>query len=301
MRLEWLEDIIAVAETGSFSEAAERRSLTQSAFSRRIQNIEDHVGVELFDRTHKPVQLRATTTEQRERIVRLAEMLRQLVVDLKQGEQVSANRIVISSQHALTASLTPSIIEAVQSSTRDTYVKLHSANQDECFAQLLSRQADIAIVYRLPGTQHPVRPDFVECVTIGTDRLIPVVAAGKVDALEARLGAGEVHHIAYPPEVFLGQVMERTVMPQLRQRFVVVPRAETALTLAAVEMAAVGLAVAWAPMSLAGGRLEAGQLVDLSHVLPGCDLEVTAVRLFGEVGSVELAVWSQILETRVRF
>ncbi len=41
IRLEWLEDILAVAETGSFSEAAERRHLTQSAFSRRIRNIED--------------------------------------------------------------------------------------------------------------------------------------------------------------------------------------------------------------------------------------------------------------------
>lgn len=41
MCLEWLEDILGVAETGSFSEAAERRHLTQSAFSRRIRNIED--------------------------------------------------------------------------------------------------------------------------------------------------------------------------------------------------------------------------------------------------------------------
>lgn len=40
MRLEWPDDILAVAETGSFSEAAERRHLTQSAFSRRIGSIE---------------------------------------------------------------------------------------------------------------------------------------------------------------------------------------------------------------------------------------------------------------------
>ncbi|MGB3147248.1 MAG: LysR family transcriptional regulator, partial [Paracoccaceae bacterium] len=35
MRLEWLEDILAIAETGSFAVAAERRHRTQSAFSRR--------------------------------------------------------------------------------------------------------------------------------------------------------------------------------------------------------------------------------------------------------------------------
>jgi DNA-binding transcriptional LysR family regulator len=40
MRLEWLDDILAVAQTGSFSEAAQKRHLTQSAFSRRIRTIE---------------------------------------------------------------------------------------------------------------------------------------------------------------------------------------------------------------------------------------------------------------------
>jgi DNA-binding transcriptional LysR family regulator len=34
MRLEWLEDILAVMETGSFIRAAEQRLLTQPAFSR---------------------------------------------------------------------------------------------------------------------------------------------------------------------------------------------------------------------------------------------------------------------------
>ena len=43
MRLEWLEDILAIAQTGSFSGAAERRNLTQSAFSRRIRQIEDYL------------------------------------------------------------------------------------------------------------------------------------------------------------------------------------------------------------------------------------------------------------------
>ena len=56
MRLEWLEDILAVVETGSFIKAAERRCLTQSAFSRRIRMIETHVGAELFDRARKPVE-----------------------------------------------------------------------------------------------------------------------------------------------------------------------------------------------------------------------------------------------------
>ena len=295
MRLDWLEDILAVAETGSFSEAAERRHLTQSAFSRRIQTIEDHLGVELFDRTHKPVQLAAATQGQRDRIESLAHMLRQLSADLINGGKTSANRIVIVSQHALTVSLTPLMVEKIQSDDAEVHVKLVSANLDGCLAQLLSRQADIAILYRQPGTTHPVRADFVEYASIGRDRLTPLTGTGHVAALKAHIEAGRLHYVAYPADVFLGQVMERQVLQQLRRELTLVPRAETALTLAAVELAVSSPAIAWIPRSLAGVRIAAGLLTDLSGALPGADLEVTAVRLTGEPGPIQKMAWCQII------
>lgn len=58
MRLEWIEDILAVSEMGSFNTAAEARFLTPSAFTRRIRTIEETLGCELFDRTKKPIILK---------------------------------------------------------------------------------------------------------------------------------------------------------------------------------------------------------------------------------------------------
>jgi LysR family transcriptional regulator, hypochlorite-specific transcription factor HypT len=294
MRLEWLEDIIAVAETGSFSEAAERRRLTQSAFSRRIAGIEDFLGVELFDRTRKPVQLRPTTEDQRSRIAQLASELRQLADDLRRGDRQSSNRIIIASQHALTTSLTPSILKDIQDRGENTYVRLRSANLDECFALLLSRQADIALVYRVPGEDHPISATYIETITICADRLIPVYSASAVDTLNARFVGGDVPYIAYPREVFLGQVMERLVLPRLRGLTRPVTSAETGLTLAALEMAAVGVAVAWVPASLAQARIQSGELVDLSSTLPDCALEVTAARLSGTSSAAEDLIWEQL-------
>lgn len=292
MRLEWLEDILAVAETGSFSEAAERRHLTPSAFSRRIRNIEDHVGVRLFDRARKPVQLRTTTQDQRDQIGRLAAGLRQLVEDLRRGDRRALNRIVIASQHALTAAFTPALIRAVQAHRQDTYIRLRSANLDDCFAQLLSRQADIAIVYRVPGQDHPIEADYIETTPLGLDRLIPVCATGSAARLRASFAAGELPVIAYPPEVFLGQVLERTVFAQLDPGLTVVPQVETALTLAAVELAVEELGVAWVPASLSNRYVAAGTLTELTGTLPACDLLITAVRLSGASGPAEDGVWS---------
>lgn len=291
MRLDWLEDIVAVAETGSFIEAAERRRLTQSAFSRRIASIEDYLGVELFDRTRKPVQLRQTTADQRERIQRLATDLRQLADDLRRGDRRTSNRIVIASQHALTTSLTPSILKSIQMRGENTYVRLRSANLDECFALLLARQADIALVYRLPGDDQPISGTYIETITISSDRLIPVYSKLGMADLEAQFSSGEVPYIAYPRDVFLGQVMERLILPEFRRLTRPVASAETALTLAALEMAAVAVAVAWVPASLARARIHSGELVDLSGTLPDCALEVTAARLLGNSGAAEDQVW----------
>lgn len=291
MRLEWLEDILAIAETGSFIGAAERRRLTQSAFSRRVQQIEDHVGVELFDRSHKPVQLRPTTEAQRDQILHLTKALRQLVADLRRGDRTASNRIVIASQHALTTSMTPRLIERMQTAGRDIYVRLRSANYDECFALLLSRQAEIAIVYRLPDETGDIGGDYLETAEIGTDRLIPVFAADQVHLIKA---GQELPYIAYPPDVFFGEVTERKILPYLVDFPVIQPKAETALTLAALEMAALGVAVAWVPRSIVPDRIATGRLVDLSDRLPSCDLQVRALRLMGVPGAVEVAIWRQL-------
>lgn len=294
MRLEWLEDIVAIAETGSFSEAAERRRLTQSAFSRRIAGIEDYLGVELFDRSRKPVQLRPTTEDQRDAILRLVSELRQLADDLRRGDRRSSNRIVIASQHALTTSLTPMILKGIQTRGLNIYVRLRSANLDECFALLLSRQAEIALTYRVPGEVQAITAAYIETITICADRLIPVFSASALSGLNARRESGDIPYVAYPREVFLGQAMERFIMPKLRSTTHPLALAETALTLAALEMAAVAVAVAWVPATLAHARIRAGELADLSETLPSCALEVTAARLVGSSGPAEGQVWDQL-------
>lgn len=53
----WLLDFIALANTGSFTEAARARNSSQSAFSRRIQALEFWTGSRLIDRATQPVEL----------------------------------------------------------------------------------------------------------------------------------------------------------------------------------------------------------------------------------------------------
>ena len=55
--LNWLLAAEAVARLGSVSEAAQELSLTQSAVSRQIQNLENQLGITLFERERKRLYL----------------------------------------------------------------------------------------------------------------------------------------------------------------------------------------------------------------------------------------------------
>lgn len=57
MNLQQMEHLIAVAEAGSFSRAAQQRHLTQSALSRSILSLEAELGGRLFDRVGRRNEL----------------------------------------------------------------------------------------------------------------------------------------------------------------------------------------------------------------------------------------------------
>lgn len=87
MKIKHLEHLIALADTGSFSRAAEQCCVTQSALSRSIQNLEDELGSRMFDRIGKRNELTPLGREvlaRARRIVFDAGELRRSV-ELRQG------------------------------------------------------------------------------------------------------------------------------------------------------------------------------------------------------------------------
>jgi DNA-binding transcriptional LysR family regulator len=57
MQLKWFEDFLALAQTRSFSRAAELRHVTHPAFGRRIKALEEWSGATLIERGCSPINL----------------------------------------------------------------------------------------------------------------------------------------------------------------------------------------------------------------------------------------------------
>ncbi len=57
MKLEYVHDFIVLAETGNYLRAAEQLLIAQSSLSRHIQLLEEYLGVKLFERTTRSIEL----------------------------------------------------------------------------------------------------------------------------------------------------------------------------------------------------------------------------------------------------
>ena len=293
MRLAWLEDLLAVIDRGTLTQAAQARLLTQPAFSRRFRTIEEHLGVDLIERASRPARLKPSVLAQEERMRELAAGLRQLVRELRRDSAELRSRVVVAAQHAITTSLAPHVLRKCEPTAVN--FRLRSANREECYALIMTRQADLMLCYQTADDRFAA-DDLLEELDLGVERFIPVFARAELRALEAAARRGTFPVIAYPSDVFLGRRMEQEILPFLPSALAPARRAETALTLAALQLAEIGVGVAWVPRSLSVRPIKAGALADLSHWLPSTRLNVAALRLIatGARSPAEEVVWQTL-------
>lgn len=291
MRLEWIEDILAILNAGSLSNAAKQRYLTQPAFSRRIKLIEDYIGIELLDRTHKPAQLSNTVLAQQKQLEQLATGLRKLLYELRHQDRLIKDQITIVCQHSITTSVAPFLVKELTNDL-DSQVQLISANRNECLSMLVTQQADLTLSYHFDDETLPIDTEFIEQIDFGTELLVPIYKTESLKELNTQYRNGELPIISYPPEVFLGIVMQREILPSLRKTLLLREKAVSSLTLAVMQLAHTGVGVAWVPHSLAIGEINDRKLTQLSHLFGSEKLKINAVRLSGEKSLMEQKAWS---------
>jgi DNA-binding transcriptional LysR family regulator len=114
--MEWVPDLrqlrafVAVADEGSFTLAAKRIFVTQSAVSHSLRTLEDQLGCKLLDRSGKRVVTTAEGDLLLARCRRLLHELDQVSMDLEGLRRWGQTRIRIGSPHSLCHFLIPSIL-----------------------------------------------------------------------------------------------------------------------------------------------------------------------------------------------
>ncbi|MGD9164924.1 MAG: LysR family transcriptional regulator [Chromatiales bacterium] len=92
-RLDNLESFVAVVEAGQFSAAAERLSISKSVVSRRVSELEEHLGARLLQRTTRRLSLTEAGRGFYPRALQLLEDLAEAEQSVSSGQQALSGRI----------------------------------------------------------------------------------------------------------------------------------------------------------------------------------------------------------------
>jgi DNA-binding transcriptional LysR family regulator len=298
MHIEWLEDIILVAETGSFSAAAERRGLTKSAFSRRLRHIEQQLGVELFDRRSKPARLHPSIVSQKDSIFRAIGQVNEVVRDLQHSDRLTHEVLRIGTTHSFSLTKVPDLTAQARDAVPSIVTRVIPRERDDAIGMLLSRSVDIAIVPRLEGWQDALAPDVVETIDIGTEVLSPFGTAEMEDAI-ASAPLDHIKAVLSPTNSFLRGVLEHRVLPETRRMAQLVPIDVSGSTIGLMGYVAKGFGVGWLPESLVHWCADNQGLKNLSGSLPSDRLMVSIVRLRDRINPVHQQIWEAMTAERV--
>lgn len=275
MRLEWLEDILAVHDSGSLRAAADQRLLTASAFTRRIKAVEDAIGGEFFDRSNKPVTLRPHVVELIPRMRELSAGLKQIQSELSGlGSMGQITRVIC--QHTLSVSWAPRVAKLLAS--KKVQMRIKSGSKDECSLSVLKNDTDLAIVYEDPSKQKADEEDLFDKIFLASERFVPVAALLENEILQYAIESGRFPLVAYPRNLFLGEILEQALSGTVNRNIATSIVAESGLGPAVLEFVREGVGVGWLPLSLVSRDIEKNSLTDLSDVLPGFELSVVLVR-----------------------
>lgn len=261
--LEWLEDFLALAESGSFSRAAQVRSIAQPAFSRHIKSLEEWVGVDLFDRSAHPVALTEAGKRFHPSIDDLLQRLEVSRLKARAAHEQAASSLRFAATHVLSLSFFPSWLSCIEAQLPLGPIQIISDHLVACEELMLQRRIQFLLCHGHPSVASRLDDVQFEFVRVSDDVLLPVTAPqtdGRprhwIDDAPQRT----VPVLAYGQDSGLGRIM-RTLMPSALEEspFTTVFTAHHAVLLKT--MAKEGRGIAWLPQSLIRDELNAGSLV----------------------------------------
>jgi len=151
-----LKAFITVAEIGSFSEAADRLYLTQSAISKRIALLEQQIGKRLFDRIARQVSLTEAGNEllpRARRILQEYENALQAINDLS-GEASGTLRLAIS--HHLGLHRLPPILKQFAQQYPNVTLDIEFMDSEKAYEKILHGESEVAVITLALESHHNI-------------------------------------------------------------------------------------------------------------------------------------------------
>ena len=252
MNVDWLSDFQVLAETGNFTLAAQRRNVSQAAFSRRMQALEVWVGVSLVNRENHPVTLthagQKFLLETREILFKLNETR----TTLSNPDLGKTANVRIAMPHALSGSRFAGWWQKWSTGTRMS-ASLSVGNVSQVIAEFIAGGSDILICHS--SMELPILADLrhYRCHVMEPDRFSLYASKAEAKWLARRFPGTEsepLPFVQYSEETYFARLSD-LIVKRAPDRLNRITQIEADLCSVVKECVEHGFGIGWLPESFA--------------------------------------------------
>lgn len=160
MELRQLHYFLAVAEELNFSRAAERMLITQPPLSLQIQNLEKEMGVQLFKRNNRVVELTEAGKLFYEEVKKITNHLHRAVEDAKRTHHGEIGTLRVGFVGSATYDLLPKILRKYRQLYPKVKVQLFEMSTPSQIAALHAEEIDVGVL-RPPITERTLQTEIL--------------------------------------------------------------------------------------------------------------------------------------------
>lgn len=301
--LRTLKDFLVLARVRSFSQAAERCSVTTSGLSRRINSLEDWLGAPVFDRSRHRLELTDAGEQLQAAALEAVALLDSAKAAVTRAREQEHLHISLAAPHIMSRAFFPDWLPRVRNQSSLTRFSIDFANLPGCFRALGDREADFVVAFSDENNgirehlQTSVDFQSFQVLTLGQERLVPVSAPDMLGAALNSLQSvhSEVSCLRYQPECSLGWALEKKLgidknLPVLNAIH------DSSLADGLHSMALMGLGVAWLPLTMVIHDLDRKRLVRAGSEAHDIALNIELIRLKTPLGAHAEQFWESLCE-----
>lgn len=145
MTIRRFKTLVAIAELGTFAEAAKAEYLTPSAVSQQMRALEDELKVDLFDRSKRPPELNPTgyaLVPKARELIKVYQSLRPSLTET----QARVENLTVGVVATTMSGLMPRALRQLQASHQNLHVRLYPALSEDLYAQVDRGFLDAAVM-----------------------------------------------------------------------------------------------------------------------------------------------------------
>jgi len=276
MELRHLRYFMAVAEELNFSRAAERLHIAQPPLSQQIRDLEVEMGVTLFERTKRRVELTAAGRVFVDKVQQVLGQIEQAVEAAQRASRGEIGRLSLGFNSSATYSVLPTLLNTFRERCPAVILDLHELTTQQQILHLQQQQIDAGILYL------PIDLEELEIVSVLKEGMAIAIPETHPLATSTQISIRALsQELFILPPARLGSGLYNQIM-QFFQQIEFSPTAvQEAIQLqTSISLVAGGVGVALVPASLQ--NLQRAGVIYRSLVEPTPEIEIAVAWRKGE-------------------